>query len=270
MECLQVQSFTFFTALVILLLIVWVIKMLATVSRHLRQEKPVHNMYGLYSWIVILLALILVLPWIFTTLFRAYNFEATGQIGDTIGGITAPFINGIGAILVYYSMRTQIKANEIIQGQIDEQRESTVINQLYDSLKENVDNFTYSTLDPEKFGDKELVTVKGGEAFYKLLHDFYCDFHGSDESNKTNPKLTELNGILELCDRLLAKLKAVKGSDKESLTILTHNLFNRKIIPKLNDIEDLSKYYCEGCQKTHGLPYEMVELIERIRKKVNS
>jgi len=43
----------------------------------------------------------------------SWNFSDTGQIGDTIGGITAPIINLIGAILVYISFRAQIEANRI-------------------------------------------------------------------------------------------------------------------------------------------------------------
>ena len=50
-------------------------------------------------------------PLIFTqpSVARHFNFSNTGQIGDTIGGITAPFINFLGAILVYFSFQQQIK-----------------------------------------------------------------------------------------------------------------------------------------------------------------
>ncbi len=39
------------------------------------------------------------------------DFRQTGQIGDTIGGITAPIVNLIGAVLIYFSFKEQIKAN---------------------------------------------------------------------------------------------------------------------------------------------------------------
>jgi hypothetical protein len=61
--------------------------------------------------IILLIAGVIFLPWFFTqTVFSVYNFSTTGQIGDTIGGITAPFINGIGAILVYLAFKEQVKA----------------------------------------------------------------------------------------------------------------------------------------------------------------
>ena len=42
-----------------------------------------------------------------------WDFTETGQIGDTIGGITAPIIGLIAAILVFYSFQEQVKANNI-------------------------------------------------------------------------------------------------------------------------------------------------------------
>ena len=41
------------------------------------------------------------------------NFTDTGQIGDTIGGITAPFVGLLGAYLVYQAFRAQIAANNV-------------------------------------------------------------------------------------------------------------------------------------------------------------
>ncbi len=44
--------------------------------------------------------------------FPSLNFEPYGTIGDTIGGMTGPFINLAGAILVYVAFKEQVKANE--------------------------------------------------------------------------------------------------------------------------------------------------------------
>jgi hypothetical protein len=43
-----------------------------------------------------------------------FNLSETGNIGDTIGGITAPIINLFGAYLLYISLKEQIIANEKI------------------------------------------------------------------------------------------------------------------------------------------------------------
>lgn len=51
--------------------------------------------------------------------------ESTGVIGDTIGGITAPIVGILGAILVFYALLEQIKANKIITDQFIEQKKIT-------------------------------------------------------------------------------------------------------------------------------------------------
>jgi hypothetical protein len=52
-------------------------------------------------------------PFFFTkfALFRWSDLTDSGQIGDTIGGITSPIASVIGAVLVYYSFWAQQKAN---------------------------------------------------------------------------------------------------------------------------------------------------------------
>jgi hypothetical protein len=71
------------------------------------------NKKHLYLIITISL-LILTLPYFFTQLYTGISFNDAGGIGDTIGGITAPFINIGAAILVYLSFKKQIKANQIL------------------------------------------------------------------------------------------------------------------------------------------------------------
>ncbi|GEC77941.1 hypothetical protein [Flavobacterium aquatile] len=46
-------------------------------------------------------------------IFSDFDLTKTGPIGDTIGGITAPLINLIGAYLVYISFKAQVSANKI-------------------------------------------------------------------------------------------------------------------------------------------------------------
>ncbi|MBY8963677.1 hypothetical protein KJK34_13020 [Flavobacterium sp. D11R37] len=68
--------------------------------------------------------MIFLLPLLFTTTWGAISFDKTGQIGDTIGGVTAPFLSFFGAILVYLALKAQIKANSLIQEQFEEQRQT--------------------------------------------------------------------------------------------------------------------------------------------------
>lgn len=53
--------------------------------------------------LVIGAALIFLSPILFTRDFGLLDFNHTGEIGDTIGGLTSPIIGLIGAVLVFLS-----------------------------------------------------------------------------------------------------------------------------------------------------------------------
>lgn len=67
----------------------------------------------LIAGIIIVCPIILTLP----AIIDLFDFSNKGSIGDTIGGITAPFINGLAAVLVFLAFKEQIKANEIFKNQ---------------------------------------------------------------------------------------------------------------------------------------------------------
>lgn len=46
-----------------------------------------------------------------------FNLGDKNEIGDTLGGITSPFINAIAAILVFIAFKEQVKANNLIKEQ---------------------------------------------------------------------------------------------------------------------------------------------------------
>lgn len=60
------------------------------------------------------------------------DLSTSGQIGDTIGGVTAPIINLLGAWLVYVSFQQQVKANEL-QSKAHKEQLNFAIDQLNDS-----------------------------------------------------------------------------------------------------------------------------------------
>lgn len=61
--------------------------------------------------ILLLLALIITVPIILSYFNSSLGFNSSGEVGDTIGGITAPFVNLLAAYLVFKSFTAQIKAN---------------------------------------------------------------------------------------------------------------------------------------------------------------
>lgn len=62
-------------------------------------------------------------PLLFTLKLNLIDFTETGQIGDTIGGITAPFINILNAILIYIAFTEQLNANNLLKDQIAEEKD---------------------------------------------------------------------------------------------------------------------------------------------------
>lgn len=88
-------------------------------------------------WAIIIICagafLILVFPWLFTQFSGKLDFTQTGQIGDTIGGITAPIIGFMSAILIYVSFMIQYKANQMQWKAI---RDEQILNRLPDSIDE--------------------------------------------------------------------------------------------------------------------------------------
>ena len=55
--------------------------------------------------------IVLVVPFLFTRSWFGFASSKTGYVGDTIGGLTAPFIGLFSALLVYIAFKEQVKAN---------------------------------------------------------------------------------------------------------------------------------------------------------------
>ena len=88
--------------------------------------------------------------------WEIFDLTQTGQIGDTIGGITAPIINIIGAILIYISFKAQIKANEVQYSLFNEELENQKFDRnfqvtldLFQTLKEDYRNLSYDNFDSQ-------------------------------------------------------------------------------------------------------------------------
>ena len=228
-----------------------------------------------YLLLLIGIPIAILAPLIFTQ-FSLVNFNNTGAIGDTIGGITAPFINIIAAILVFLALRAQIDANLLIQDQIDTQEnerkidnESRQLNQYYDNLKSSIDNFEFSKIDMWS-DEKDLKTYRGSEAIYKLIDAYFCSYHGNENDVKSNPKITELISMLEICEKLLVRIKDSYIHDRETLWTLTSHQFIYRIFPRMSgDFPDrIDSYDCEECDMKHGFPKKLSEPIKNIDKLI--
>lgn len=113
------------TLIIILLSIAFLI--LNTLKKY-SKHKIIDNRAETFLISIIILAGIIFFPWFFTRpYFSVYNLGKTGQIGDTIGGITSPFINGIGAILIYIAFKEQVNSSKSAR---EEKRTDLIIENL--------------------------------------------------------------------------------------------------------------------------------------------
>lgn len=224
-----------------------------------------------YILLVVGIPITIIAPFICTQ-FGLVDFNNTGPIGDTIGGITSPFINIMAAILVFLALRAQIDANLLIQEQIDTQEterkidnESRQLNQYYDNLKSGIDNFEFSKID--MWDDEDDVKIyRGSEAIYKLIDKYFCSYHGNEDDVKCNPKITELISMLEICDKLLIRIKDSQIHERETLWTLTSHQFLYRIFPRMSgDFPDrIDSYRCEDCNMDHGFPEKLSRPIKSI------
>lgn len=103
---------------------------------------------------------VLIFPFLFTQKWFGdfFNFgSGTGPIGDTIGGLTAPIIGFMSALLVYLAFREQIQANRIQMEAIRKQAEENAFDHekslFLDTLKDLKEFMNGS---PERFA---LITI---------------------------------------------------------------------------------------------------------------
>ncbi|MCP9752035.1 hypothetical protein [Ferruginibacter sp. HRS2-29] len=229
------------------------------------------------------LVLIIVSPWIFTitNFWDRLNFSQTGQIGDTIGGITSPIVNLVGAGLVFFALQAQIEANTLLQNQLfadniekEKEKQTQNLNQLYTYLNESINNFKFLSLQmgftPSGPVPPDPVLTTGSEGIYNLLSQILCDFHGTEDELLDNPCVAEFFSILEIFNLLLEKLQTTSSDNKEILTTLTKHQFQYRILTRIKNetIEDLKISFCKVCKHDHGIPDKMLALIESIKSKL--
>lgn len=124
-----------------------------------------------YYWIILLISciLIIVLPTLITTFHIPLNclntdFTNTGQIGDTIGGITAPIIGLVSIILLYITFREQRYTNRW-----------TLIENIQSKIRQTLSihcKLTVSEYDGKKYQVRDSTDDISIIEIYSLLSNF--------------------------------------------------------------------------------------------------
>lgn len=139
--------------------------------------KTVWEWFKKHEVIIVLLGLlgIFILPWLFTRPWFG-DFTNLGQVGDTIGGTTAPFIGLLSAWLVYKAFKQQVDTNK---DERNKYREEKIEQQIKDdflfkfsSYKDSVREITNEMLFPWKEDEKVVSGKLALARWYKILETF--------------------------------------------------------------------------------------------------
>jgi hypothetical protein len=212
-------------------------------------------------------------PYILTRGLLGVSFAETGQIGDTIGGLTAPFINLLSAILVYLALYAQVEANKLIQDQIADQKLNEIkqknfanILEMYNQVKTDFDNFSFTS----RFMDGNTKTYsKGSESIEFFFPNFIrleCPRIASvyEEPNFTEAKRCFFFHLIKNLNSLLKKINNTSLSkiDKETLTNLAVFIFQTRL-------EIFLPNKCHNCETSHSLmPDNYLVTIAEIKRSI--
>lgn len=220
--------------------------------------------------ICVLLFLIMLVVWIFPyfAIWGRYEIERIGSIGDFWGGITAPFIGLIAAILVYVTFREQVKANIKFAEQFQVQSEFDYARVIFEELKSAISKFQYAYDDEENGGH---IIFDGPEAFHRVFHDIYCQTENYHKvfTSQFIPLIIELQYILNLFQKLFDKIDQSDSLKNSSYCFIAEELLRNFVLQRLKDESgSLKKEYCEICECNHGFEDAQAELLQKLIDRV--
>lgn len=104
--------------------------------------------------------IVFVLPFLFTQSWFG-NYTNTGEIGDTIGGITSPFVAIVASYLTFIAFWVQFRANQFQREDIALERFNTNFYNLLNIHEEITNNLEFEYRE----GSDEIKYVKGRSLF---------------------------------------------------------------------------------------------------------
>jgi len=196
-------------------------------------------------------------PLLFTS--SGFSFAETGDIGDTIGGITAPIASLVGSVLVFLALKGQIVANKITLDQIRDQqleeqrkKEVTYVSDLYKYFLNNIQTFETKYYKGHKAIMKVMSTLADSER--KQAHDENRLYYG------TAAELYSILKVGKLFTEHVNKCR-LEQHDKNYFKGLVKHHYDSFIVPYLTKVND--KPDCPLCGEKHnGIPFKMLAVIQ--------
>ncbi|MBI9069691.1 MAG: hypothetical protein JEZ09_20510 [Salinivirgaceae bacterium] len=229
------------------------------------------------------ISIIVISPYLLTqsAIWDFFDFSTTGQIGDTIGGITAPFINLLAAVLIYLSFEQQIVANNIqrkaLEVQINENKRSEsyhILEAQFEEIKKEFYDLKYKrNFDISKIDHPELGKIYfGQEALEEYSQDitlYMDDIHLDVVNFEYSLKYIFL--LIETFEERLAQSTLTKN-DKTYLAKKFVFLYSAKMKFEIQSINRGSKYIegkREEFAQINDESYQIGEIINSMFEKYN-
>lgn len=206
-----------------------------------------------------------------------FSFLQTGPIGDTIGGITAPFVGILGAVLVYLTLRAQIQANDQIRKQIraqeitaDQQRNFSNLLEIYNHVKNDLDQITVTQTSGTSVNPQQIV-VSRGPALKALWSRIARSYYNVPEQRREVPEgYRSFLGAMRILAGISSSLstKSLSDVDREALISLISYLYESRIEPYYG----LPDEFAAGKDRDPRLffPNELCEVVDTIKTNIDN
>jgi len=138
--------------------------------------------YFVFWFFPIFIIILFLFPFIVTrsSCMHLFDYSETGQIGDTIGGLTAPIIAILVAILTFFAFWVQVKANISQKEQFNKQDNDLKIERFENKFFEFV-RFHRSNMEEMNIEDKFRGRLVFVELYKELRYCFYFIKHCINE-----------------------------------------------------------------------------------------
>lgn len=197
-----------------------------------------------YSFLILVLIIFIILFSVFgitALIYKDKTILNPNEIGDAIGGMTAPIIGLFSAFLVYIAFRAQIKANEELQKQnefILFDRYKTLLNELAKKVELiKMNSHVYSMDNNYIYGVDSIHTF-----FSTTFNQYNISTKGRFLKEYRNDVITYYKFLLELLEKI--SNSNLIELEKKYLYILLGSFYIDKIRDSYFYAEDL--YYTAG------------------------